>query len=295
MIVRKAGEIIPEVVRVLKEKRPAEAVPYEFPAVCPSCGEPLEQDGDAVAIRCTGALCPAQLARNIIHFASKGAMDIDGLGPAVVEALLGANLIGGVADLYTFDGKKAAELEGMGEKSVEKLKTALENSKSLCLSRLIYALGIRGIGEKNAAALAQHFHTMDALKTACMEELVAVPDIGKICAESILRYFAAPATDALLSRLKEAGLNMEYRGKKRGSKFAGITFVLTGTLPTMKREEAAALIEEAGGKVSGSVSGKTGFVVAGEAAGSKLTKAQSLGIPVIDEETLLQMLNQNQE
>ncbi|MBR3837026.1 MAG: NAD-dependent DNA ligase LigA [Clostridia bacterium] len=292
VIVRKAGEIIPEVVRVVKEKRPAEAIPFEFPTVCPSCGEPLEQDGDAVAIRCTGALCPAQLARNIIHFASKGAMDIDGLGPAVVEALLGAGIIEGVADLYTFDGQKAAGLEGMGEKSVEKLKAALEDSKSLCLSRLIYALGIRGIGEKNAAALAQHFHTIDALKGASMEELVAVPDIGKVCAESILRYFAAPATVALLSRLKEAGLNMEYRGKKRGTKFTGITFVLTGTLPTMKREEAAALIEEAGGKVSGSVSKKTGFVVAGEAAGSKLTKAQDLGIPVIDEETLLQMLKQ---
>lgn len=290
VIVRKAGEIIPEVVRVEKAERPADAVPYSFPSVCPSCGEAVRRDPDAAAYRCTNAACPAQLARNLVHFASKGALDIDGLGPAVVDAFLEEGIVGGIADLYSFDKEKAASLEGMGKKSVEKLADAIEKSKALCLSRLVYALGIRNVGEKTAASLARKFGTMEKLQSATEEELCAVDDIGSVCARSIVDFFSQESTASLLEALSAAGVNMNYQGKTAGDRFAGITFVLTGTLPTMKREEAAALIEAEGGKVSGSVSKKTGYVVAGEAAGSKLKKATELGIPVIDENELLRML-----
>ena len=292
VIVRKAGEIIPEVVRVEIKERPADSAPFVFPETCPSCGEKVFRDADAAAIRCTNASCPAQLERNIIHFASKGAMNIDGMGPAVVKAFLENKIISGIADLYTFDGEKAASLEGMGEKSVVKLKNAIEASKSLCLSRLIYALGIRGIGEKSSAVLAKRFGSMENLKKASFEELCTVEDIGAVCAESIVNFFASEKTAVLLEALRSCGVNMNYAGKVAGTLFAGKTFVLTGTLPTMKRDEAAKLIEDAGGKVSGSVSSKTSFVVAGEAAGSKLKKANELGIPVLTEAELLEKLKQ---
>jgi DNA ligase (NAD+) len=293
VVVRKAGEIIPEVLRVEMKKRDESLVPYAFPTLCPSCSEPVFRDEDAAAIRCTNADCPAQLSRNIVHFASRGAMDIDGLGPAVVEAFLEGGIISGIADLYFFDGEKAAKLEGMGEKSVEKLKDALEKSKSLCLSRLIYALGIRNIGEKTAYSLAQHFGSMDNLAKASEDALCAIDDIGAVCAESVVNFFSHEKTRLLLSRLKDAGVNMSFAGEERGDALKGKTFVLTGTLPTLKRDEAAKMIEKMGGKVSGSVSSKTSFVVAGEAAGSKLKKAGELGIPVINEEELLNMLSES--
>lgn len=292
VIVRKAGEIIPEVVRVETKDRPADTAPFVFPDTCPSCGERVFRDADAAAIRCTNASCPAQLERNVIHFASKGAMNIDGMGPAVVKAFLENGIITGIADLYTFDSEKAAALEGMGAKSIEKLKKAIEASKSLCLSRLIYALGIRGIGEKSSAVLAKRFGSMENLQKATAEELCTVDDIGGVLAESIVNFFASEKTAALLDALREAGVNMNYSGKQAGTLFAGKTFVLTGTLPTLKRDEASRLIEDAGGKVSGSVSSKTSFVVAGEAAGSKLKKANELGIPVLTEEQLLEKLKQ---
>ena len=292
VIVRKAGEIIPEVVRVEIKERAASSVPFVFPDTCPSCGEKVFRDADAAAIRCTNASCPAQLERNVIHFASKGAMNIDGMGPAVVKAFLQNGIITGIAHLYSFDEEKAAELEGMGKKSIEKLKKAIEASKSLCLSRLIYALGIRGIGEKSSAVLAKRFGSMENLQKATAEELCAVEDIGEVLAESIVSFFASEKTSDLLNALRDAGVNMNYAGKQAGTLFAGKTFVLTGTLPTLKRDEAARMIEDAGGKVSGSVSSKTSFVVAGEAAGSKLKKANDLGIPVLSEEELLEMLKE---
>ena len=292
VIVRKAGEIIPEVVRVELKERSADSLPFTFPDTCPSCGEKVFRDEDAAAIRCTNTSCPAQLERNIIHFASKAAMNIDGMGPAVVKAFLDNGIISGIADLYTFDLEKAAALEGMGEKSVVKLKNAIEAGKSLCLSRLIYALGIRGIGEKSSAALAKRFGSMEALQKASAEELCAVDDIGGILAESIVNFFSSEKTALLLDALRAVGVNMNYAGKQQGTLLAGKTFVLTGTLPTLKRDEASRMIEDAGGKVSGSVSSKTSFVVAGEAAGSKLKKANDLGIPVLSEEQLLEMLKQ---
>lgn len=291
VVVRKAGEIIPEVVKVELKQRKENSVPYTLPDICPSCGEKVFRDSDGAFVRCTNAACPAQLARNLVHFASRGAMDIDGLGPAVVDAFLKNKIVEGIADLYSFDKEKAAAIEGLGEKSVQKLGEAVERSKSLCLSRLIYALGIRNIGEKNAAALAERFGSMAELEKASVEELCNVPDIGKVCAESIVSFFSHEKSRALLEKLEGYGVNMKYLGEKKGTRFQGKTFVLTGTLPTLKRDEAAKLIEKEGGKVSGSVSSKTSFVVAGEAAGSKLKKANDLKIPVIDEETLLKMLN----
>jgi DNA ligase (NAD+) len=290
VVVRKAGEIIPEVLRVDLSAREESSLPYAFPKTCPSCGEPVFRDQLEAATRCTNTDCPAQLSRTIVHFASRGAMDIEGLGPAVVEAFLKHNIIGGIADLYSFDSARATELDGFGEKKIENLLAALNQSKTLCLSRLIFALGIRGIGEKAAQTLARRFQTMDALSLATKEELCLVDDIGEVSADSILDFFAHEKNRLLLSRLKEAGLNFHFIGEEQGTRFAGKTFVLTGTLPTLKRDEAAKMIEKEGGKVSGSVSSKTSFVVAGEAAGSKLTKAQKLGIPVIDEKELMKML-----
>ncbi len=292
VIVRKAGEIIPEVVKVELKDRKEGSLPYTLPDVCPSCGEKVFRDSDGAFVRCTNAACPAQLARNLVHFASRGAMDIDGLGPAVVDAFLKNGIVSGIGDLYSFDTEKAATIEGLGEKSVKKLCDAVERSKALCLSRLIYALGIRNIGEKNAVNLAERFGSMEKLSEASLEELCDVSDIGKVCAESIINFFSHEKSRSLLERLKEVGVNMNYLGEKKGTRLDGLTFVLTGTLPTLKRDDAAKIIEKEGGKVSGSVSKKTSYVVAGEAAGSKLKKANDLGIPVIDEDALLKMLNE---
>ncbi|MBO5416716.1 MAG: NAD-dependent DNA ligase LigA [Clostridia bacterium] len=291
VVVRKAGDIIPEVVRTVAERRDGNEREFNMPTVCPSCGEPVFRDeGEGVAIRCTNGSCPAQLSRSIEHFASKGAMNIDGLGPQIVELLLDAGLIKNVADLYSLRAEDVEKLDRMGKKSAANLIKSIENSKSAGLERLIYSLGIRNIGEIAAAALASHFKTLDACFDATVEELCQLPDFGEITAICVVDYFSHTQNRELCTRLKEAGLVTEAVAKQASSGFAGLTFVLTGTLPTMSRDEAAALIKTNGGKVSGSVSGKTDYVVAGEAAGSKLTKAQQLGVKIISEDELLGMI-----
>jgi DNA ligase (NAD+) len=249
------------------------------------------RDGDeGAAIRCTNSACPAQLSRSIEHFASKGAMNIEGLGPQVVEALLNAKLICNVADLYTLQAEEIASLDRMGEKSAANLITAIENSKKAGLERLIFALGIRSIGEVAATALAARYKTLENCFSATSEELVEIEDFGEITADYVLNYFSHEPNVALCRRLIELGLVTEAVAAPTDDKLAGLTFVLTGTLPDMTRDEAAARIKAAGGKVVGSVSKKTSFVVAGEEAGSKLTKAQSLGVPVIDQNAMLAMI-----
>ncbi|MBE6600145.1 MAG: NAD-dependent DNA ligase LigA [Ruminococcaceae bacterium] len=289
VILRKAGDIIPEVLSSVPSKRDGSERVFEMPKVCPSCGEPVFRDDEA-AVRCTNSACPAQLSRAIEHFASKGAMDIDGLGPQIVELLLKNKLISDCADLYELRAEDIAELERMGEKSAQNLINAIENSKSAGLERLIYALGIRNVGQVAAAALAGKYKTLDAIMGATAPQIETIPDFGAITAECVVNWFSHEPNRALCERLKAAGLVTESTAAPTGEKFTGLTFVLTGTLPTMSRDEAGALIKAAGGKVSGSVSSKTSYVVAGEAAGSKLTKAQSLGIKIIDEAELMEML-----
>ncbi len=293
VIVRKAGDIIPEVVSVVKSKRDGSERIFDMPETCPSCGEPVKLDsddnGEGVAYRCTNSDCPAQLLRNLIHFASKGAMDIDGLGPALLESMHENGLVKGIADLYSLTSEQLVSLERMGEKRAANLLEAIEKSKSAGLARVIYALGIRQVGAKAAQVLAERYGDIDALFTASEEALCAIDDVGEITARYIVDYFAHPGTRALVERLREVGVELTAEKVERGDKLAGLTFVLTGTLPTLKRDEASAMIEAAGGKVSGSVSKKTSYVVAGEDAGSKLTKAQSLGVAVIDEATLRAM------
>lgn len=291
VVVRKAGDIIPEVVRAVTEKRDGSQRRFAMPTVCPSCGEPVSYDEDEeAAARCTNGSCPAQLSRSIEHFASKNAMNIDGLGPQIVELLLASGLISDVSDLYTLKAEDVAGLERMGEKSAANLIAAIERSKSAGLERLVYALGIRNIGEVAGAALAQRYKTLDALIGATKEELCEISDFGEITADYVVDFFSHEPNVRLCRRLSELGLVTEAVSAPSGDRLAGLTFVLTGTLPTMSRDEASALIKAAGGKVSGSVSSKTSYVVAGDAAGSKLTKAQSLGVSVIDEAQLLEML-----
>ncbi len=289
--VQKAGDIIPEVVSAHPELREGSERPFSMPTHCPTCGEPLTRDPEEAAYRCTNAACPAQLSRGIEHFASKNAMDIEGLGPQVVELLLKNDLIRDVADLYTLTPAAIADLDRMGDKSAANLIAAVERSKGAGLERLIFALGIRNIGRVAAAALAGRYRTLEALFSATVEELCAIEDFGLITAECVVNYFSHPQNITLCRRLMAAGLATEATAAPVGDKLAGLTFVLTGTLPGMGREEAASLIRAAGGKVTGSVSGKTSYVVAGAEAGSKLTKAETLGIPVLDEAALLAMLN----
>ena len=290
VLVQKAGEIIPEIVEVLKEKRPEGTQPYHLPEQCPVCGAPVARDEDGAHIRCTGAECPAQRLRHLVHFASRDAMDIEGLGPAVVENLVGAGLVKGPGDLYHLNAEDVAQLERMGKKSAENLVAAIERSKGNDLSRLLFAFGIRQVGQKAGKVLAARFGTLDALMAASEEELTAVPDIGGITARSLLQWFQSPQSIHLIDTLREAGVNLESHEEPVGDQLAGKIFVLTGTLKRFTRDEAGAMIEAQGGKVSGSVSKKTSYVVAGEAAGSKLRKAQELGIPVLTEEEFLTML-----
>lgn len=290
VIVQKAGEIIPEIVEVDISKRPEGTQPYVLPDICPVCGAPVVRDEDGAAIRCTGAECPAQLLRNITHFASRDAMDIEGLGPAVVEQLVNHDLIKNVADLYDLHAQDVAQLDRMGAKSAENLICAIEKSKANDLAKLIFGLGIRQVGEKAAKVLSAHFHTFDALAAATVEDLTAIDDVGEITAQGIVKYLAQPQSQDLIQRLKEAGVNMESTQEMVDQRFAGMTFVLTGTLTHYDRKTAQGLIEERGGKVSGSVSKKTTYVVAGEAAGSKLTKAQDLGITILSEDEFASML-----
>ena len=288
--VRKAGDIIPEV--LASESHEPDSIPYLIPSRCPVCGGPVEADGDAAAVRCFNPACPAQIFRAIVHFASKNAMNIDGLGPAIVQQLLDEKLIQTPADLYTLTKEQLLTLEGFKEKSAENLLTAIENSKSQPLDRVIAALGIRNIGQTASTLLCDSFGSLDAIRQAKPEDIAAIDGFGEIMAESVAAAFAQPDFNALVDALLANGVRMEYEAKTAASaRFSGMTFVLTGTLPTMKRDVAKALIESHGGKVSGSVSKKTSVVVAGDDAGSKLTKAEELGIEIIDEAELLRRCN----
>lgn len=289
--IRKAGEIIPEILEVVRDKRPAGTSPYCLPGLCPVCGAPVERDADGVALRCTGAECPAQLTRNIAHFVSRNAMDIDGLGDAIVEQLIQRGQIQSPADIYYLKLEDLKSLWKNGSKAAQKLLDAIEASKANDVSRLIFALGIRQVGEKAAKLLARTFGSLDGLMAASREELTQVRDIGGITAQNIVSWFASPQSQHMIQRLREAGVNFNAAAAQEDSRFAGLTFVLTGTLSQLTRDEATEKIEARGGKVSGSVSKKTTYVVAGENAGSKLNKANAFGIPVLTEDAFLEMLN----
>lgn len=289
VIIRKAGEIIPEVLSVKEHSE--NAVPFEFPTLCPSCGSPVSQDEGEAAIRCTNTDCPAQLMRHLIHFVGRDAMDIDGLGPAVLEQLVNEGLVKSPADLYRLKIDDVSNLERMAEKSANNLISAVEKSKENELYRLVFALGIRNIGLKAAKLLCENFPTIDDIMNAKAADFEMIDGFGKVMALSIENYFALDGTKELISDLKSLGLKMKSTApKSSGGIFSGKTFVLTGTLPTMKRSEASKIIEENGGKTSSSVSKKTSYVLAGEEAGSKLTKAQSLGITIITEDEFKAML-----
>lgn len=290
VVVQKAGEIIPEIVSVVRAKRPEGTAPYHLPETCPVCGAAVLRDPDGAAIRCTGAECPAQLLRNLIHFASRDAMDIDGVGPAVLQQLIDSGLVSNPADLYDLQAEQLAELDRMGKKSAQNAVDAIAKSKENDLWRLIFALGIRQVGAKAAKILADHFGSMDALRQATAEELTEIDDVGAITADYITRWMQSSQASDLLERLKAAGVNMTCRREVIDRRFSGMTFVLTGALTRFTREEAGEMIEQRGGKAASSVSKKTTYVVAGENAGSKLKKAQELNIPVLDEEEFLALL-----
>lgn len=290
VIIRKAGEIIPEVLSVKEHSE--NAVPFEFPTLCPSCGSPVSQDEGEAAIRCTNTDCPAQLMRHLIHFVGRDAMDIDGLGPAVLEQLVNEGLVKSPADLYRLKIDDVSNLERMAEKSANNLISAVEKSKENELHRLVFALGIRNIGLKAAKLLCENFPTIEDIMNAKAADFETIDGFGEVMALSIENYFALDGTKELIADLKSLGLKMKSSAPKSGGGiFSGKTFVLTGTLPTMKRSEASKIIEENGGKTSSSVSKKTSYVLAGEEAGSKLTKAQSLGITIITEDEFKAMLD----
>ena len=290
--VSKAGDIIPEVVAVTRH---AEDAPlYRLPEVCPSCGEPVHRQEGEAALRCTNPECPAQALRNLIHFASRDAMDIDGLGKAVAAQLVDKGYVGSVADLYTLTKEQLLTLDKFKEKSADNLLGAIENSKKAGLARLLFGLGIRNIGDKAAALLARQFGSMNALRAAGAEQVAAIEGFGEVMAQSLAEFMAREGTADLLERLEAAGVDMEDHSAPRGSALAGLTIVVTGTLPTLSRSEAQALITENGGKAAGSVSKKTSYVLAGEAAGSKLDKAMQLGIPVLDEAGFMALLSGGQ-
>ena len=288
IVVRKAGDIIPEVLSVKKHSESSQT--FKMPTVCPSCNSPVfREEGEAV-IRCTNAECPAQLLRHLIHFTSRDAMDIEGLGPAVLEQLLDNGLISDIVDLYALDFEKAAKLERSGQKSMENLKNAIEASKQNDVSRLIFAFGIRHIGSKAAKLLAEHFGNIDAIMNATIDEIEAIDGFGHILAESVFDFFSLEGTKEMVEKLRGLGVNMKSLKEVKDNRFFGKTFVLTGTLPTYSRKEASDIIESLGGKTSSSVSAKTDYVLAGEEAGSKLLKAQKLGVTVIDENEFNKMI-----
>ena len=290
VLLQKAGEIIPEVLSVNKAKRPEGTVPFVLPSVCPECGSPVVRDEDGAALRCTSPECPAQRLRNLAHFASREAMDIEGLGISVCESLINAGLVNSAADLYSLDAERVAALDRMGEKSAANLLASVEKSKSAGLSRLLCAFGIRQVGQKAAKVLAGYYTDLDSLMEAELEELTRIPDIGGITANYIVEWFRNPQSQHLIGRLREAGVDFSSHEEKKDDRFAGLTFVLTGTLQQYTRDEASAIIESYGGKASGSVSKKTSYVLAGENAGSKLTKAESLGIPILSEADFAAMI-----
>ena len=293
VVIQKAGDVIPEVIDVVKEKRTGEEIPFEMPTVCPVCGaEAVREEGEAV-LRCIGIECPAKLYRSIIHFASKDAMDINGLGDAIIEELINRKLISNIPDIYNLTLEDVASLKKNGKKFAQNLINAINESKNRDLYRLINALGIRHVGVKLAKSIAKKYKTMDALMKASFENLCLKEDIGEITANSIYEFFRQDQTVDLITKLKKAGVNMKIQENENvvtDEKFAGKTFVLTGTLETMSREQASELIEQHGGKTSSSVSKKTDYVLAGEEAGSKLKKAKDLGITIINEQQFKDML-----
>lgn len=288
--VRKAGEIIPEIIGVNLDKRPADAQPYEMPETCPVCGAPVYEEPDEAAIRCTGAECPAQLLRNLMHFASRDAMDIDGCGEGVLKTLIAAGLVKSAADLYKLQPTELEQLERMGKKSAENLVDSIAESKTRDLSRLLFAFGIRHVGQKAGKILSSHFGTLDALLAAPVEEITEIRDIGQTTAESIAVWRTQEQSRHLIAQLRAAGVNFTGEQQVKGDTLAGKTIVATGSLTRFSRKEINELIESQGGKAAGSVSKKTSLVVAGENAGSKLKKAEELGIPVIDEQEFARMI-----
>ena len=303
VIVRKAGDIIPEIVGSVPECRTGDEKPFRFPECCPSCGERLvfdsddgedgtETDGEG-AVRCINPSCPAQLERRLIHFASKGAMGIDGMGPAVVKLLKDAGLVASPADIYRLRAEDIEKLPRMGTLSAQKLTASIEASKSAGASRLLFALGVRHIGEAASEDICRRFGGIYPLFDADEDEIAKINDIGAVTAHSLKEFFALPETRELVDSLAESGVKTEYSGTVAGNSLEGLTFVLTGTLPTLSRSEASAKLKALGAKVAGSVSSKTSYVVAGEAAGSKLDRANQLGITVIDENGLFELLGEN--
>ena len=291
VLIQKAGDVIPEVVEVLKEKRNGTEKEFQMPKTCPVCGaEAVREDGEAVT-RCTGIECPAMLFRSLIHFVSRDAMDIDGMGPAIIEQLLDKKLVENIADIYSLKYEDLVSLERMGDKSAKNLLNAIEKSKENSLEKLLNSFGIRHIGLKSAKILAKKYNNIEEIMNASYEALCGINEIGEIMAESIVKFFESKQTKDLIERLKQNGVNMESKMEKsQDERFAGKIFVLTGTLPTLSRNEASEIIEKFGGKTSGSVSKKTSFVLAGEEAGSKLTKAEELGIQIITEAEFLEMI-----
>ncbi|MFO1465778.1 MAG: NAD-dependent DNA ligase LigA [Steroidobacteraceae bacterium] len=291
VVVRRAGDVIPEVARVLHERRPEGTHPLRLPSHCPVCGSPVVRDPEAAVARCTGGRnCPAQRIEEIRHFASRRALDIQGLGDRLIEQLAGRDLVRSPADLWSLSAGQLAELDRMGEKSAQKIIDAIDAARDTTLPRLLFGLGIRDVGEATALALAQHFGSLEALQRASQDEVEKVPDVGPVVAASVVAWFGLPDNRLLVERLLQAGLRWPAMGPRRGGELAGKTFVLTGTLPTMSREQAQAALQEAGARVSGSVSKKTSYVVAGSDPGSKLRKAEELGIPVLDEDALRELL-----
>ena len=290
VLVQKAGEIIPEVLSVNKDKRPEGTQPFKMPSLCPECGAPVVRDIDGAALRCTSPECPAQRLRNLAHFASREAMDIEGLGISVCQSLIASGLVGSPAELYSLDAQSVAGLERMGMKSAENLISAIEKSKSAGLARLLCAFGIRQVGQKAAKTLAVHFGTLDKLMQATRDELENVPDIGTITADFLIEWLSLPQSQHQIELLRKAGVSFESTDAVKDTRFAGMTFVLTGELSGYKRDEAAAIIESYGGKASSSVSKKTSYVLAGENAGSKLKKATELGINIISEAQFNEMI-----
>ncbi|MBP3706577.1 MAG: NAD-dependent DNA ligase LigA [Clostridia bacterium] len=288
IIVRKAGEIIPEVLGVRLHNENSK--PFKIPEICPSCGSPVKKQPDEAVIRCTNAECPAQILRHLIHFTSRDAMDIEGLGPAVLEQLTNAGIIANIVDLYRLDAQKIKDLERIGEKSTANMLSAINDSKSRDLSRLIFAFGIRHIGSKAAKLMSEHFRDIDAILNATLEDFEKIEGFGNVMAVSAYNFFSLNNTKKMIEQLKSFGLNMISTSEIKDNRFSGLTFVLTGTLPTYTRTSATEIIESFGGKVSSSVSKKTTYVLAGEEAGGKLDKAKALGVSVISEDEFNKMV-----
>lgn len=294
VVVQKAGDIIPEIVRVNFKARTGNETVYNMPTHCPACGSEVVEDESGIVVRCENLECPAQIFRSILHFVSKDAMDIDGLGPSLIQQLLDNELIKDVTDLYELKTDALADLDRMGEKSADNLISAIEKSKSASLDRVIYALGIRNIGKVAAKTLAEAFNHIDLLLNATHDELIILEDFGEIMVHSVLQYFSKESNIQKIRKLQQLGVNMTQESKPKGTLYAGKTFVLTGTLETLTRSQASELIQQAGGKVSSSVSKKTDYVIVGENAGSKEEKAKKLGLNMLEEKTFLQMIKQEE-